>query len=298
MPIRCVSSNDYMLVLERKREMAFHMMDKGFELVSGFGQMGEGPDEWKERPLLWHHDFARLNGVHYYFFGESKICKVGLDENGKFIGDSETCYELPSELYNVQKVFAVTNNMMVGNGGMSEGKLYFFNPYENTEVTITEFYPKAEGNVNEEFKRYNYMGYLAYSKKHEKIVFANTYFDQIELYDLKGGIIREIRGNTGFKDDLVGKGGENFYYHSVLMTDNYIYALYLGENKKSIVKSMLNLLKSKIRIFDINGEPVAELKLDRLVDDFFLNEKENNIYCLSGEEEEKVFVKYELPDLF
>jgi TolB-like 6-blade propeller-like len=294
-PERCMFSNKNILVFDGKGELVIHLMNEDFELLDSFGKMGNGPNEFKESPLVWSHDFMSIDGFYTYNYGENKVCKRAVSSKGKIDRDSLSCFYLPKQCYNVQKVFVLGKDKMVGNGGMSEGKLYFFNPLIRDSVKVTDFYPKLNQDIDEEFKRYNFMGYMASNAVKEKIVFVNNYFNQIELYSLDGELIREIRQNNNLDDDVANGGRKNFYYYAVEMTDKYIYALYLGEENRNIVKSALGILKSKIHIFDLDGNPIAEIKLDRLVDDFFLNETKNSIYCLSGEDEERVFVKYILP---
>jgi hypothetical protein len=297
-PERCVFSENVLIVFDSKNEVLFHVMDDDYKMKDGFGKRGDGPNEYKEMPKTWNHHFMQLGGVFSYFYGQNKICKQYLNEQGVILKDSTTCYELPSIFYNVQKVFVVGNEIMVGNGGMKQGKLYFFNPLTKGDIVITDFYPKTNQDINDEFKMYNFLGYLASDVNKDKIIFVNTYFNQIELYNLNGELIREVRRGESIDDDVAGGGQKHFYYYSVQMTDKYIYALYLGEENKNIVKSALGWLKSKVHIFTLEGHPVAELQLDRLVDDMFVNEGKNQITCISGEEEDRFFVQYELPEKF
>lgn len=285
------------LVVDEKNEKLFYLMDEEFSILNSIGKPGDGPNELNEIPKALNHNFEKLGGFYYYLYGQNKVCKYILDESNRAFKDSSHCYQLPTSFYNVQNVFVLDNGKMVGNAGMKEGKLYFFNPLTNGDTTITDFYPKTNEEVSDEFKMYNYLGYLASDTQKDKIVFVNTYFNQIELYHCNGELIREIRRGKSIEEDVAGGGQKNFYYYGVQITDKYIYALYLGENNKNIVKSALGILKSKLQIFDLEGKPIAEIKLDRLVDDFFLNETQNTIYCLSGEDEERVFTKYVLPNL-
>lgn len=294
-PEKCIFSRDYILVFDTKSEHFFHILNSDFQVTDVFGKQGDGPYEMAQEPAISPHDFISLGAVYLYNFAKSIVEAWKIDTTGHVYPDSVLRYELPNELYNVQKVAIMEKEKMIGLAGMQEGKLYFFDPGKEGDVLITPFYPELDFNPEPEFLAYKYLGYLAGNHVHRIIVCANTYFPQLEIYNWNGKLLKETRHRSFYVADNRRNNFAQFNYYSVQIAGNYIYALYLGEIKSNILKSTFHLLKSKIHVFDLEGKPVMNIKLDKLLNDFLIDEPRGRIIGIDENNESQPFVTFELP---
>ncbi|MFQ5448667.1 MAG: BF3164 family lipoprotein [Saprospiraceae bacterium] len=293
--VNIIYSKNFILVLDVKGDYYFKLLDSELQIVETFGRKGDGPNEIPFEPKISKHDFITLGAIYFYYYGKSEVVAMKIDSSGDVFPNTIDHYPLPEQLYNVQRVVVVEEDKMVGNAGMSEGKLYYFNPEKENVLGITPFYPKLNFQIDKENLIYNFAGQLAASKSQNTLVCANTYFPQLEIYNLDGELKKEIRTSNLEMSDYHRSIFNHFYYYGVQVTDKYIYALYLGEKQDNILQQMLHSLKSKVHVFDLEGSPVISFRLDRLINDFLVDEEHHKIIGIDEDNESQPLVKYDLP---
>ena len=293
--VKIIYSKNFILVFDVKSDYYFKLLNRELQIVETFGKKGDGPHEIPFVPILSKHDFITLGAIYFYNYGKSEVVAMKIDSLGEVFPNTIDHYPLPEQLYNVQRVVVVEKDKMVGNAGMPEGKLYFFNSEKENVLSITPFYPKLNFRIEKEKLIYKFTGQLATSKPQNTLVCANTYFPQLEIYNLDGELQKEIRTSNFEMSDYRRSNFSHFYYYGVQITDKYIYALYLGEKKDNILQQMLHSLKSQIHIFNLEGAPVLELKLDRLINDFIVDEARQRIIGIYEDNENQPLVMFELP---
>lgn len=121
-----------------------------------------------------------------------------------------------------------------------------------------------------------------------KFVAAYAYFDAIEIYNTTGELKICLRGPTdkfpqlevyheGGGSGVITPRNTKVGYSQVISTDNYIYALYSGENIFEHGFSAKSLF-----VFDWNGTPIKKFKLSHPIETFCVDEKNTIIYSVTS----------------
>ncbi|GAB2995542.1 hypothetical protein GCM10027284_12770 [Cyclobacterium sediminis] len=84
----------------------------------------------------------------------------------------------------------------------------------------------------------------------------------------------------------------HFRYRDAVVTKNYIFALYGGVSQSDFNKTAV--MATQIWVFDHKGKPLRNLKLDRSLINFVINEDTNEIYGLTTDEDPGIAV-YTIP---
>ncbi len=291
-PIDCISSGNDLLVFDTGKDFYFHLLDESLKIKQTLLKKGHGPGEMDNEPILSHYDFNRLGGIYYYDFVRSSIVKLPVSNDGSYDDHSPEEIHIPEELYNLQSVTILEDSIFVGNGGMAEGKLFFFFPGTRENVIKTPFIPPPSRNNDREYMMYSYLGKVTWDPKSKSTYFANSYFPQIEVY----GDNYEIN-NIVTTDKHAALGREKmFYYHGIEYGLQKVFALYLGENSDNLLKNLFGDFKSKLHVFDKDGNPLLEIKLDRLLTSFTLDVRNGRIIGIDEGNEEQPLVEYTLPN--
>lgn len=84
-----------------------------------------------------------------------------------------------------------------------------------------------------------------------------------------------------------------YRYRDIAFTDNYIFALYAGHGQLDFNET--GILAEQIWVFDHQGKPLYNLKLDRSIIQILVNEQTNEIYGLTTEEDPGIAV-FQIPE--
>ena len=276
-PTDIVFDQDHYLIVDDKKKEIFHLFNKKYELISSFGNIGEEPGSFSNKPQIINNNFIENKKLLLYQF-PSEIIPIELKSTGDKYAESiiSEKNKMTIKLPGIQYVANLEGNKYVGLGGMTEGKLSFFD-LDSTKAMIYPFVPNTTpGPKTSEDKMFMYNGRIGVNTVEGKIVIANHYFNQLEIYDTKGQLLKEIR--IGKLDSPFSKkpGERKFYFVNVDVTDKYIFAVYLGK-KPSPGLDDLFMAKSEIHVFSWDGKPVAKLKLDRVIGAIAINPKKGII---------------------
>ena len=118
------------------------------------------------------------------------------------------------------------------------------------------------------------------TKKFFSAIGPDTNFPEFEYHESKFG------GMVSFAPEMPAK------YMEVAVSQNYIYALYSGYSHLDYIN--LGLVAQEIRVFDLQGKPKWVLKLDRSISQISINEKTNEIYGLTTDEDPGIAV-FDIP---
>lgn len=294
--LRDIASDSGMFVVsDMANDTVFHLLDGALQRVQRFGKEGEGPDELKFDPLLSKHHFARMGRFFCYEFARRSLTAWPF-EGQKVREDTFFRYRLPDTVVYVQQVMVVDSALCVALAEMQEGKLCFFNPFATppSVLSFSPYVPQIEGGQDVPDMGH-YRGKLAASPEGDEIVCVNSSFPQLEIYDRNGNLKKEVRSAEIEQFLSPDNRKDFFFYYDVDVTDKYIYALYLGLNKKSPAAILLGT-DSRIHVFDREGMPVAEVVLDRLVNAFCVDEKTGRIVGIDEGEEARPLVTWQLPE--
>ncbi len=127
---------------------------------------------------------------------------------------------------------------------------------------------------------------------------SGLYVDVVEIFDYKKKIFNIIQGpnlELPLFDVHETSGPSVFFrpdtkyrYRDVAITSQYILALYSGYSQ--IDYNQTGIVAEEILVFDHKGNPLYNLKLDRSIINFVVNEVTNEIYGLTTDEDPGIAV--------
>lgn len=128
--------------------------------------------------------------------------------------------------------------------------------------------------------------FLFLKPDNNKSVLASRYMDQVEIFDMKTKSSKIVKGPenyqveyTPFKigDKVVMNRNKRtrFAFIGGMVTDQYIYLLYSGDHEAG---NHVNT-GEYIYVYNWNGVPVKEFKMNKFVSCFAVSEKDNLIYA-------------------
>lgn len=257
--------------------------------IGYYGKSGRGPGEI-HGGLQIIHNYNNNNSFSFFDFTSKKISIIDLDRvlEGESYFEPSIFKVLPPNFINLQFGSIISDTLLIGGGYIQEGNLVF-SDLENNEYKYTDFKPEIEINFPPILKPNIYISNIAINESKKKIVSANQYFNQIEIFSLNGDLELTISGNDS---DQVFQENRNegwkseetiTYYGGVTTTDKYIMAIYYNKKDHEMRNNdgyYKEDLKSAIRVFDWSGKPIAVLNLDKRVTSINYDEINNRILAL------------------
>ena len=129
------------------------------------------------------------------------------------------------------------------------------------------------------------------------VVEISSTLNHINLYSFDGSKTRTIC--VGKKLDnidelqVLPKWKMPYSYMNLRVYPHFFGALFLGVTKKTFQTKRVHM--PKIQLFDWNGNPLAEILLDRQATSFDIDFVNGNLYILDGQTEE--FYRYDIGNL-
>lgn len=283
-PTRLFVSDDMLIFYDNVEEDIFKIFDRETkQLVTSFGHIGEGPNEsysfidYNSMQL----DGDTLSFLDYPFY---KSYKIDL-KKGPILINNDDLGILDMELNRVVKMDE--NKYFLRSDGMHTVPNFEFilANIEESELSKKEFgkYPHS----NERFKSpIQYTDFFIFNgavqrQKHRYSVFY-FYHDLIKIFDTKGDLIVKIHNEKSPESALAEKW---VYFTSVYPTINSIYVLYAGQPEDELYND-LSTYKPELRKYSWDGELIASCKLDQPFWQVAIDEKHEQAYGLTGNEDQ------------
>ncbi|TKG94062.1 hypothetical protein EYV94_15025 [Puteibacter caeruleilacunae] len=201
------------------------------------------------------------------------------------------------------KLYPLGNSQYVGTGIFEKGRFCLFDKKTNQSETFLE-YPKegAPSGTNNIALGMAYQASLSVHPNKDRFVVVCGSCPNMEICKIEQNKIISHKStlfNTPIfkvQGNNVAFSSENLYaFNSLASSDKYIFTIYAGKSRKehgSAFYSGRDLL-----VFDWNGNPIIDLKLDRDVYRMCFNEAENEIvaYSINAETAEPEIISYKLP---
>ena len=137
--------DDLIIVQDDADSIVYKVFNKNtLEFIVSFGEKGMGPNQILFGPTAIHQDIENSKSFEFYDFGKKRLIKLSLENIlANNITEFSQFVVLPPELVNAQRAIFLDKEHVVGSGGISEGKLFFYNT--NTEaIKYTDFIPKTK----------------------------------------------------------------------------------------------------------------------------------------------------------
>ncbi len=296
-----VSFDSVLIVNEVFKEKIFKCFDvNNGHLVSNFVNRGKGPGE-----IIFPGLISAFNDSVFSMYDANKKQLIYFNVN-----------VILSEFYQFEKVvnidlpdlvifqsFPLNDSLMIFTGIFNEGKYCLFNSISGKTIIDVEF-PVGEEyqEDNNHIKSMAHQGEIAIKPDKIKFVFVcrNGYFDICSVS--QNGLFLEKRKLYYLSEyKVIGNGTvahsskAAYAFHSVEVTDNYIYMIYSGRTQGEFGSEYV--AGNNILVYDWNGNPVVNFRTDQYLHRMTLDR--NNLiiygYCINSVTGEPEIVSCQLP---
>jgi hypothetical protein len=272
-----------------------------FEYVGGFVKRGGGPDE----EIFVDPFMQRIEDNQFMYRNITGIKVLKYDPSTDSIHTVKDI-KLDTELTDLFHVFALNNHIIGVRADVATNKEFI--SYDPQTQKIDDFgddYPILDGNVEITDKDKIQLFAKTNTVKPDGTAFASVYdkFPILRIFSSIGKLQKDIRldNNQRFPYalikqeptlDEVNEMMQN--YRMVKSTNHFIYALYVGQETKYLSPG-LNNLSNIIHVWDWEGNPIMELKLDKKIFTFDVSPSDEFLICSSLEQIDGLY-KYKLPN--
>lgn len=281
-------SGSLLLIVDNNDRNIFQFFDLSkLTRVSAFGSKGEGPGEVSTPVFINHKSFFNDDEFEYLDWGRKVLNSYSV----KQIENEEAPiaikeYMLSSRAIRVQRAVFLDDEYVVGLGALREGKIIKVSTRTDSVLKVTPFTPYQKEALDFATVGYIYTGEIAVNKSRKEIVVVTPRFKIIEIYDYDLNLVRDFRFEEEPKTKLGVKGSSSTeetvrHYNDVTFTDQFIYALYLG-NTVGSYKTGVGLNNSEIHVFDWDGNPVKKIVVDTDLSRIALDREGNRIFGISA----------------
>ena len=269
-PVNWAVKNDKIVMLSRKNRdyflYVFSIPD--FKLLYKYGNYGHGPNEFVFVNWL---NMVNDNQIGLYDIPNKRMYTYDLNQDTLFINKL-------FEFRNFESGLAPPYTFI----HQIEGTMFIFKA-DFKQYTEIELININNGEIIQNFRSLlkrekNITTYIPYvfniSTNKNIIVFAYNFINRIELYRLNEEKLIEPFLIIGNQKDQADKSFNdyNVYYTDVHCNNSYIYALSQQGEKNEKIKN------SSIEIYNLDGEPIKKITLDRHIQYFTLDDKNGVIY--------------------
>lgn len=280
---------------------------KTLKYIGGFGKLGEGPEEFHNLTEYSNQFINENNEIKIWIYErvKGKLSKINLT---KSIENSKTVFEKvvdinPSVFYE-RTVYYFDEQKIIGqvsNLDLKMSQIRFYNPVKNKvfkEIPFANLVKNENKNIGFIQNQYNaiYLNSLGIKPDKSKIVSGMYEQNRLDIFDANGELVNSIiegehKPIQNFEEYL--KSGKATIYYSYLnLTDKYIFALYNNQLKSEY---WANPIPIEIRIFDWNGQPIANIEIPDYLTFFTININLGILYGVSLPDEK--IIKYNIKSI-
>lgn len=280
------------------------------EPIGKIGKKGRGPKELMG-PVRYCN-YAYEQGEYKFWFYD--INTLDLYKVNATASLRQNDFIIESKIYlggkvNFEKIFELSSDKLIGsmsNMDAHMGRLRIYNPESESIIKTVEAFPEIEPvsqNLSHVFNRHNYLyvGNMAIRPDKKRIVSALNKLNRLDIFDDNGNVVhsivdgvevpkKTIRGYLNVES--VNSSDIRTYYADVHASENYIFALYFDNlvREYSIEKPIT------IRVFDWDGNPLAEIKVPDYLETFTIDKVNWFLYGVKSSTDGSIF-KYDLKEV-
>ncbi len=300
---------DSLLVVKNNNttERLFSVFNRKGEFLTGFGRIGQGPDDFESQTAYSKQISYNKSGDICIWLYELNYQRLRLVNLSKTIVSKSAVIEktitIPSSL-NFMNPYCIDSTLIVGNVinlDMKMDKLRFYNPISKETVKRVPLLPNVETDKKDMTTiQYDYnslfVNFLNY-QPNRGFVTALCAINRMDFMNLKGEITKTVSDNSlddknTYKLSHFPKDSERIVYNCHMTTTaNYVLTLYNGINNDE----NLDFKNNVIRVFDWNGKEKLCLKPSEPLMFIAFDEVNDVLYGVT--EDYDVF-KYKLENIF
>lgn len=300
-PVSLLMLDSAIVTLDLKTDTLFQVFKlPSFKYIGGFIHRGEGPDE----EIFVDPFMQRLTNNQFIFRNLTGVKIAKFDTFTDSIKVINTI-KLTNDVADLFHTFMLNHKIIGIKADFTTKKEFIsYNPKNHEANDFGQDYPTVSKHIKIADKNKIQLFAKANTVKPDGTAFACVYdkFPILRIYTNTGKLKKEIRldNNQSFpyaltKDEpTIGEINEMMQnYRMIKSTDHFIYALYIGKKNKDLPPG-LNDFSNIIHVWDWEGNPIMELKLDKDIFTFDISNHDEFIIC-SSLEKLNGFYKYKLP---
>lgn len=249
-----------------------------FELLGRYGNKGRGPGEFIS-PQETGEVFGRLQDeviITTYDWIRRRMNYINLHEsinNESYICDSEI---LPNDLVNVARIIFNNDSLMgIIPDNEAESRFVIYDKRDSTIIHVPFMPVLLKGGVHNNNKYFIYNTYgNSVSAKKQYFIASPVGNGQMDFFDFHGNYLKTIHlmDNEHLKEAGYAKNVHtikdfNLFLTEIQIVEEEIYLLFTVIQ----IPDLKNVSKSKIYVFDLDGNPTREYILDKDIDIFTID---------------------------
>ncbi len=295
-PTNLIFWNEQLIAVDQMGKSSFILID----LVQGtkqnyFGKKGMAPDELKDTPIPVDLQYFK-DSLTYWSYAQGKVFNVPV-ENDRFLFENKKARVLPDELVrSAQAILETPDDFIVAAGGVNH-KLSIYDAQNRLikKVSTTEAEETLIQNILED--EIPLQGHIAYQVSAKKIVYASLNLNLIEIYDLNGNLQKSKSVEGPLKSYQRPIEGENkydkleYYFVDIHANENYIAAVYVGNQVDITSLEDMEKMKSTIILLDWNLEPLFYTEKDGIFSQICISSDSKHLYLLKPKGEDFTILK-------
>jgi hypothetical protein len=272
-----------------------HFFNKStYEPILSTGKRGKGPKELTNpgRMLL----NPKKNCLLIFDFGKRKIFEYNIDS-------LINCPDYKPHKHmdigtDMGMVYELTNwgdTIVMGDGKGNSLVKFAYNDGRTIKDYGTEHVKK--GNKSERAYSKTLRKKMCVNEEHNRLILGYRYYNRLSVLNNKGELQWSIIGKDKFTPRFKGLSptDSKVAYFSTVSFDNYILGLYSGKKVGEFEEGKFNPIYAEyIHVFNIDGEVLGKLNLDREIYTMALD-KENKKIIGFEPDEDNPFVIYDIP---
>ncbi|MGM0505459.1 MAG: BF3164 family lipoprotein [Bacteroidota bacterium] len=265
-----------------------------YEPILSTGKRGKGPKELTNpiRFLINH----KKKCLWVFDLGKRKIWEFNIDSLIKYPNYKPHQYmDISTEMGMVYELTSLGDTIVMGDGKGNSLVKFAFNDGKTIKDYGTEHVKK--GNKSERAYSKTLRKKMCVNEEHNRLILGYRYYNRLSVLNNKGELLWSITGKDKFKPRFKGLSptDSKVAYFTTVSFDNYILGLYSGRKVGEIEGGKLNPIYAEtIHVFNIDGEVLGKLNLDREIY-FMALDRENNKIIGFEPDEDNPFVIYNLP---
>ncbi|AKP50185.1 BF3164 family lipoprotein [Cyclobacterium amurskyense] len=264
------------------------------------GKHGEGPLELIDASLFYKGENA--DTFWTYSMNRRKIVEYSMSD-ATLLGKSE--WKMTEPMMGIRFFTQATDSSFLGISRVSENRILEFDK-EGNKIGGYGAWEKVKDRPDLNAHHLAELNGSFFKGNADEGLFIRVglYRDRLEVFNNRDKSFIIIDGPDLALPpfELIDAGGiehlylgldPHYHYRDAVVTKSYIFALYGGVSLSEFNKT--SVMAEQIWVFDHKGKPLWNLKLDRSLINFVINEDTNEIYGLTTDEDPGISV-YTIPE--
>lgn len=299
-PVGLLLTDSAVITLDLRADTLFRVFKMPqYEYIGGLIRRGQGPgEETFVDPYM-----QRFSDNKFMYRSQESVKFMNYNTQSRRIEQTEEV-RLPDDLFDYYHIFPLADSLIGVKVDKGSRKEFISFNYKNNMISdFGEDFPHFGKDIKITDDDKPRLFAKANTIKPDGTAFACVYdkFPIMRIYSNTGKLQKEVRLDNGqpfptalTKKEAAASEVENMVqdYRMIKSTDRYIFALYIGKKSKELSPG-LNDFSNIIHVWDWDGNPIAELKLDKSIFTFDVC-KDNAFLIASSLERMDALYQYKL----